>query len=160
MNPQCERQLMLTRRQLFGRAATGIGSAALGSLLAPGAFASKGMPGFPNFAPKAKRVIYLHQSGAPSQIDLFDYKPKLKERYAQDLPDSIRQGQRLTGMTSNQKKFPVAPSKYAFAQYGKAGTWMCELLPHTAKIADDICVIKSLFTEAINHADIVGDFSG
>jgi hypothetical protein len=142
---------MLTRRQLFGRAANGIGMAALGSLLTPPAFSAKGLPGFPNFVPKAKRVIYLHQSGAPSQMDLFDPKPKLAEHYGEDLPDSIRRGQRLTGMTSNQKTFPVAPSKYKFARYGKSGTWFCELLPHTAKIADDMCVVKSLFTEAINH---------
>ncbi|MCU1234445.1 MAG: hypothetical protein JWP63_2412 [Candidatus Solibacter sp.] len=151
MNPLRERDLMITRRQLFGRAVGGIGTAALASLCAPGAFAAKGLPGFPNFAPKAKRVIYLHQSGAPSQMDLFDPKPKLADRFAEELPDSIRQGQRLTGMTSGQKKFPVAPSKYKFARYGKGGTWMCELLPHTAKIADEICVVKSMFTEAINH---------
>jgi hypothetical protein len=151
MNPIRERELMLTRRQLFGRAATGIGTVALGTLLAPQAKAAKGLPGFPNFAPKAKRVIYLHQSGAPSQMDLFDYKPTLGARFGEDLPDSIRQGQRLTGMTSGQKRFPVAPSVYKFAQYGKAGVWLSELLPHTAKIADDICVVKSLYTEAINH---------
>jgi hypothetical protein len=156
MNPLRERQLMLTRRQLFGRAATGIGTAALGSLLgsalAPHAqAAAKPLPGFPNFPAKAKRVIYLHQSGAPSQMDLFDYKPTLKARFAEELPDSIRQGQRLTGMTSSQKKFPVAPSIYKFAQYGKAGIWLSELLPQTAKIADEICVVKSAFTEAINH---------
>ncbi|MBS1857065.1 MAG: DUF1501 domain-containing protein [Acidobacteria bacterium] len=150
-NPLREYRLTLTRRQLFGRAAHGIGTAALASLVAPRAFGSKGLPGFPNFAPKAKRVIYLHQSGAPSQMDLFDPKPQLASRFGQDLPDSIRQGQRLTGMTSNQKKFPVAPSVYKFSQYGKAGTWFCELLPHMAKAADDICVIKSLYTEAINH---------
>jgi hypothetical protein len=142
---------MLTRRQLFGRAAAGIGTVALGSLLAPRARAAKGLPGFPNFAPKAKRVIYLHQSGAPSQMDLFDPKPALTSRYGEDLPDSIRNGQRLTGMTSNQKKFPVAPSVYKFAQHGKSGTWLSELLPHTGKVVDDICVVKSVFTEAINH---------
>jgi len=151
MNPIRERELMLTRRQLFGRAATGIGTVALGSLLAPRAEAAKGQPGFPNFPPKAKRVIYLHQSGAPSQMDLFDYKPTLGARFGEDLPDAIRQGQRLTGMTSGQKRFPVAPSVYKFAQHGKAGIWLSELLPHTAAIADDICVVKSLFTEAINH---------
>uniref|UniRef100_Q02AE9 Sulfatase n=1 Tax=Solibacter usitatus (strain Ellin6076) TaxID=234267 RepID=Q02AE9_SOLUE len=151
MNPFRERDLILTRRQLFGRAVSGIGTTALASLCAPAAFAAKGLPGFPNFKPTAKRVIYLHQSGAPSQMDLFDPKPKLAERFAEELPDSIRQGQRLTGMTSGQKKFPVAPSKYKFARYGPGGTWMCELLPHTAKVAGDICVIKSLFTEAINH---------
>jgi hypothetical protein len=151
MNPQRERELMLTRRQLFGRAATGIGTMALGSLLAPEAFAAKGLPGMPSFAPKAKRVIYLHQSGAPSQMDLYDPKPGLTKHFGEDLPDSIRQGQRLTGMTSGQKKFPVAPSIYKFAQHGRGGAWMSELLPHTAKVADDICVVKSLFTEAINH---------
>src|SRR5512132_4097441 len=132
MNPIRERDLLLTRRQLFGRAVNGVGTAALASLLAPHAFAAKGVPGFPNFAPKAKRVIYLHQSGAPSQMDLFDSKPKLTERFGQDLPDSIRRGQRLTGMTSNQKSFPVAPSKYQFARHGKAGTSLSELLPHTS----------------------------
>src|SRR6266446_4293774 len=151
MNPRRERALMLTRRQLFGRAANGIGMAALGSLLAPPAFSAKGLPGFPNFAPKAKRVIYLHQSGAPSQMDLFDPKPELGKRFGEELPDSIRRGQRLTGMTSNQKKFLVAPSVYRFAQHGKAGTWFSELLPYTSKVADDICMVKSLFTEAINH---------
>ena len=151
MNPLNEYNLMLTRRQLFGRAATGIGTAAMASLLAPQAQGAKGLPGFPNFPPKAKRVIYLHQSGAPSQMDLFDYKPTLTARFGEDLPDSIRQGQRLTGMTSGQKKFPVAPSVYKFAQHGKAGIWLSELLPHTAKIADEICVVKSTFTEAINH---------
>src|SRR4051812_9205034 len=126
--------LMSTRRQFFGRAAHGIGAAALAALSAGRAQAAKGLPGFPNFAPKAKRIIYLHQSGAPSQMDLFDPKPKLADRFAQDLPDSIRLGQRLTGMTSGQKTFPVAPSKFKFAQHGKAGTWLCELLPHTAKV--------------------------
>ena len=151
MNPLRERQLMLTRRQLFGRAATGIGTVALGSLLAQRAEAAQGLAGFPNFPPKAKRVIYLHQSGAPSQLDLFDYKPALAARFGEDLPDSIRQGQRLTGMTSSQKRFPVAPSVYRFAQHGKAGIWFSELLPYTAKMADELCVVKSLYTEAINH---------
>jgi len=151
MNPIRERQLMLTRRQLFGRAATGIGTVALGSLLAPRAEAAKGLAGFPNFPPKAKRVIYLHQSGAPSQMDLFDYKPTLAARFGEELPDSIRQGQRLTGMTSAQKRFPVAPSVYRFAQHGKAGTWFSELLPYTGGMADELCVVKSVYTEAINH---------
>ena len=126
MNTAREHDLMPTRRQLFGRAAVGIGTAALGSLLTPDASASPGLSGFPNFPPRAKRVIYLHQSGAPSQMDIFDPKPDLAKRYGEDLPDSIRNGQRLTGMTSNQKKFPVAPSIYKFAQYGKSGTWFSE----------------------------------
>jgi hypothetical protein len=157
MNPIRERQLHLTRRQLFGRAAHGVGTAALASLLNPAAFAGArseahpALPGFPNFAPKAKRVIYLHQSGAPSQMDLFDPKPKLAARYAEDLPDSIRRGQRLTGMTSNQKSFPVAPSVFQFARHGGSGQWFSELLPHTARVADELCVVKSLYTEAINH---------
>ncbi len=156
LNPIRERALLLTRRQLFGRTAAGIGTAALASLLAPHAFAEKApahpaLFGFPNFTPKAKRIIYLHQSGAPSQMDLFDPKPRLADRFNEDLPDSIRRGQRLTGMTSKQKSFPVAPSKFQFAQHGPYGTWLCELLPHTAKVAGDITVIKSMFTEAINH---------
>lgn len=163
MDPQREYELLLTRRQLFGRAATGIGAAALGSLVSPQAFAAVGAPlvggpkGRPgalqklNFAPKAKRVIYLFQSGAPSHIDLFDYKPKLKDYHGMELPDSIRNGQRITGMTSGQKSFPCAASLFSFKQYGKGGTWLSELLPHTGTIADDICVIKSMHTEAINH---------
>lgn len=163
MDPQREYELLLTRRQLFGRAATGIGAAALGSLLSPQAFAAVGAPlvGSPkgrpgalaklHFAPKAKRVIYLFQSGAPSHIDLFDYKPKLKEYQGTELPDSIRNGQRITGMTSGQKSFPCAASVFEFKQHGKGGTWLSELLPRTGTIADDICVIKSMHTEAINH---------
>jgi len=157
MTPLRELDLMLTRRQLFGRAVNGVGTAALASLVNPEAFgaaktlAHPALPGFPNFAPKAKRIIYLHQSGAPSQMDLFDPKPQLSDRFAQELPDSIRRGQRLTGMTSKQKNFPVAPSMFKFAQYGPNGTWLSELLPHTSKIAGDICVVKSMYTEAINH---------
>jgi hypothetical protein len=107
--------------------------------------------GLPQFAPKAKRVIYLFQNGAPSQLDLFDYKPKLQEMFGQDLPASIRQGQRLTGMTADQKKFPLAGSAFKFNQYGEAGAWMSELLPHTSKVVDDLCIIRSMYTEAINH---------
>lgn len=154
MNLRAHR-LYQTRRQFFGRSVLGVGTAALASLLelpaAPGSNAHPPLAGFPNFAPKAKRIIYLHQSGAPSQMDLFDPKPMLSDRFGQELPDSIRRGQRLTGMTSNQKSFPVAPSTYKFARHGEAGTWLSELLPHTARIVDDICVIKSMYTEAINH---------
>jgi hypothetical protein len=110
-----------------------------------------GRPGLPHFPAKAKRVIYLFQSGAPSQMELFDYKPKLADFRGQDLPASIRNGQRLTGMTSGQAHFPVAPSIFSFKQYGKAGIWLSELLPHTSTIADEMCVIKSMNTEAINH---------
>src|SRR5205085_2625433 len=104
-----------------------------------------------HFAPKAKRVIYLHQSGAPSHVDLFDYKPEMQKHHGQELPDSIRQGQRITGMTSGQKAFPVAATKYKFSQHGKSGLWLSELLPHHGKIADDICLVRSMHTEAINH---------
>src|SRR5207249_3172036 len=90
-------------------------------------------------------------SGAPSQLDLFDYKPALAERYGAELPDSIRQGQRLTGMTATQDKFPVAPTRFRFAQHGKSGAWLSDLLPHTARVADELCIVKSMFTEAINH---------
>jgi hypothetical protein len=150
----------LTRRDLFANMGTGISGAALAMLLARDGFASeagseaaaaRGLTGLPHFTPKAKRVIYLFQSGAPSQIDLFDPKPKLADRRGSELPDSIRQGQRLTGMTSRQASFPIAPSKFRFARHGQSGAWISELLPHTAKVADDLCFIKSLHTEAINH---------
>ena len=104
-----------------------------------------------HFAPKAKQVIYLHMVGGPPQMDLYDYKPKMDEWYDKDLPDSIRMGQRLTTMTSGQKRFPIAPSKYKFAQHGKSGMWVCELLPYTAQMVDDMCFIRSMHTEAINH---------
>jgi hypothetical protein len=158
MDPRREHELTLTRRQLFGRAALGAGTLALASLLrAEPAFrmqqAKGGLPGLPNLAPKAKRVIYLTMNGGPSQIDLWDYKPKLAERFDQDLPDDIRRGQRITTMTSGQQRFPVAPSKYAFQRYdnGGDGIWVSELLPHTAKVVDRLCVIRSMYTEAINH---------
>ncbi len=113
--------------------------------------ASEGLPGFPNFTPKAKRVIYLFQSGGPAQMDLFDHKPALKDLQGSELPDSIRQGQRLTGMTSRQASFPVAASKFRFAKHGASGQELSELLPHTAGIADDICIVRSLNTKAVNH---------
>jgi hypothetical protein len=153
-------RLQMTRRQLFGRSATGIGVAALASLLNPGGLAAAengadpktgGQLGFPNFAPKAKRVIFLHQSGAPSHVELFDYKPKLHELHGTELPDSVRHGQRITGMTSGQASFPVAAPIFKFSQAGQSGTWMSELLPHTARIVDDIAIIKTVNTEAINH---------
>jgi hypothetical protein len=148
----------LNRRDLFGHMATGIGGAALATLLGKDCFAADEVPAFPNFPAKAKRVIYLFQSGAPSQLDLFDHKPKLAELRATELPDSIRQGQRLTGMTSRQTSFPVAPTKFKFAQHGKSGAWLSDLLPHTAKVADELCFIKSLYTEAINHDPAVTFF--
>jgi hypothetical protein len=146
----------LTRRALFRRGAQGMGVAALASLLdadaAPTLNAQTGgLAGLPHFAAKAKRVIFLHQSGAPSQMDLFDYKPTLEKYHGDELPDSIRQGQRITGMTSKQKSLPVARSIFKFAQHGESGAWLSELLPYHANIVDRITIIKSLYTEAINH---------
>jgi uncharacterized protein (DUF1501 family) len=143
--------LDITRRQFLGRACTGIGAAALASLLNPRLSAASGSAGIPHFAPKAKRVIWLTQAGAPSQLDLFDYKPGLRAMFDKDLPDSVRNGQRVTGMTSGQARFPIAPSVFTFKQYGQAGHWLSELLPHTARLADDLCIIRSMHTEAINH---------
>ena len=158
----------LTRRHFFGCSGTAIGAAALASLL-DGTLAAEepasprtspimgerervgGLAGVPHFVGKAKRVIYLFQSGGPSQLELFDDKPLVREKHGSELPDSIRQGQRLTGMTSGQKSFPVIGSKFKFAQHGQCGMSLSELLPHTAKVADDICLIRSLHTEAINH---------
>lgn len=154
MHPFQQHQLMETRRQFFGRTATGLGTIAIASLLNRNADAedtATSLPGFPNFAPKAKRVIYLLQSGAPSQIDLYDHKPGLKDRFAAPLPDSIRQGQRLTGMTSTQDSFPVAPSMFDFTPRGESGTEFSELVPNIGSIADDICVIRTMHTQAINH---------
>lgn len=148
-----------SRRDFFGRFALGLGGVALASLLnrdvkasaptAPNPF--KGILPSPHLAPRAKRVIYLFMSGGPSQLDLFDYKPKLNELNGQDLPASVRMGQRLTGMSAYQAKLPMAGSAFKFAQHGQSGAWLSELLPWTAKMADDLCFIKSLNTEAINH---------
>jgi hypothetical protein len=155
-----EAQLLETRRQFFGRTATGIGSVALASLMNPevlGATASpleaypSGIVGAPHVRPTAKRVIYMCMSGGPSQLDMWDYKPQMKEWFDKDLPDSVRMGQRITTMTSGQTRFPCAPSKFKFAQHGQCGRWVSELLPHTSSIVDDLCVIKSMHTEAINH---------
>jgi hypothetical protein len=149
-----------TRRQFFTRGANALGSAALASLLggsltrasaATSAGAQEHQALGPHFPPKAKQVIYLHMVGGPSQMDLFDYKPQMQEYYDKDLPDSVRMGQRLTTMTSGQKRFPIAPSKFKFAQYGNSGMWVSELLPNLAKSVDDICFIRSMHTEAINH---------
>ena len=147
----------MTRRHFFRHGGLGLGSAALASLMGTGATrgaekeAHGGLPDLPHFAPKAKRAIYLFMAGAPCQMDLFDYKPKMGEFFDKDLPDTVRMGQRLTTMTSKQKRFPIAPSKYKFQQYGKHGAWISELLPYTAKMVDDIAIVKSLYTEAINH---------
>src|SRR5581483_10440305 len=132
----------------------GIGALALASLLkhdAQAAEATGGLPGLPHFAPKAKRCIYLHLVGAPPQMETFDYKPKMADMFDKDLPESIRQGQRLTTMTSGQSRFPIAPSVFKFQQHGKSGAWVSELMPYTARMVDDIAIIKSMRTEAINH---------
>lgn len=150
--------LAMTRRYFFGRTACGLGTAALASLLNPGLFAGE-HPSFgateqhlpPHHPPTAKRVIYLFMSGAPSQMDLFDYKPKMDALYDQDLPASVVHGQRLTTMTSGQARFPIVPSIYRFAQHGEAGAWMSELLPNMARTADDWTIVKTVHTEAINH---------
>jgi hypothetical protein len=142
--------LASTRRQFFSRTSKGIGAAALASLLPKDALAT-GLAGFPNFPPTAKRVIYLHQSGAPSQIDLFDYKPKLEKLHGSELPNSIRNGQRITGMTAGQSSFPVARSLFKFSQYGQSGAWFSELVPHMGKIADEMTIVRTVNTDAINH---------
>jgi hypothetical protein len=154
-----ECRLGMTRRHFFSRTSTGIGIAALASLLEPKLFASGavtaprtgGLPDLPHFTPTAKHVIFLHQSGGPAQMDLFDYKPELRRFRGTELPDSIRMGQRITGMTSNQGTLPVANSIFEFHQRGESGPWLSELLSHTAKIVDDIAIVKTVHTEAINH---------
>ena len=153
MNPIEHRKLLFTRRHFFNKAATGVGTAALASLLGSETKAAE-----TQFPPTAKRVIYLFQHGAPSQLDLFDYKPDLEKARGSDLPESIRMGQRLTGMTAYQTTFPTAPSLFKFKQHGKSGMWLSELIPHTAKVADELCLIKSLKTEAINHDPAVTFF--
>src|SRR5687768_15037426 len=152
MNPFEEAVLYETRRQFFSRTARGLGVAALASMFGRETTVSAaGLPNLPHFAPKAKRAVYMHMLGGPPQQDLFDYKPGLKDWYDKDLPDSFRQGQRLTTMSSGQARFPVAPSIYTFAQYGQSGAWVSELLPYTARMVDDIAIVKSLHTEQINH---------
>ena len=162
MNPLDVIQQRMNRRQFLAKNANGLGKVALASLFG-GSFLSQvanamstgdtaGIAAsLPNFAPKAKRAIFLFMAGAPSQLDMWDYKPKLGSMFDQDLPSSIINGQRLTGMTSGQTRLPIAPSIFKFNQFGKSGTWVSELLPWTSKIVDDICLIKSLYTEQINH---------
>ncbi|MGY8639809.1 MAG: DUF1501 domain-containing protein [Verrucomicrobiales bacterium] len=159
MNPALEYHRQLTRRRFFEGAGLKVGGLALAAMTGKSAFAApttggQVMPplsGFPHFAPKAKRLIYLHMNGAPSQLDLFDHKPQLQEYFDKDLPDSIRNNQRITGMTSGQARFPVAPSKFAFKACCKSGIMMSELVPHMHEIADDIAMIKTVHTDAINH---------
>ena len=150
-------RMEMTRRYFFRRSGLGIGGAALGSLLSKKVEGKEtsspagGLMGLPHFSPKAKRIIYLFQSGAPSQLDLFDPKPGLGKLFDQDLPESVRQGQRLTTMTSGQTRFPLAPSKYKFKRHGDSGAWISELMPHLPSVADDLCFVKSMYTEQINH---------
>ncbi|MBX3256740.1 MAG: DUF1501 domain-containing protein [Chitinophagaceae bacterium] len=157
-NELLQHGLNINRRKFLSRMSIGLGSMALGSLLIPDLFSRGGaeeeagfIPGIPHFAPKAKRVIYLFQNGAPSQLETFDYKPMLNQMMGQDLPESIRNGQRLTGMTSGQKSFPLVGSYYKFEQHGQSGAWVSEIFPHMSKIVDDLCIVRSLHTEAINH---------
>jgi len=161
MNPIHDHIQSITRRHFFGRSAFGLGTAALAYLSAGSRgvaqnggqepAATGGLPGLPHFPPTAKRAIYLFMNGGPSQMDLFDYKPRMNEYFDSDLPESIRRGQRLTTMTSGQARFPIAPSKYRFARHGKNGAWVSELLPWTAKVVDDLAIVRSMHTEAINH---------
>ena len=170
MNPLLEKHLLMNRRQFFGRSATGIGTAALASLLNNDLFAGAakkvaptgghfgGLPGLPHFAPKAKRVIYLLQNGAPPHLDLFDYKPGMEKMRGQELPESVHKNQRLSTMTAGQKSKAVLPAFTGFKQHGKSGAWVCDFMPHTAAIADDLCFIKSMHTGAVNHAPAITFF--
>ena len=155
MNPFREHDLSLTRRQLFGRGALGLGTAALHQLFSSQASAASlsGSSSYLHHAPKAKRVIYLFMSGGPSQHDMWDFKPKMRDYFGEDLPEEVRDGQRITGMTAGQATLPVCPSKYAFKKYDNndQGVWISELLPHTATVAKELCVVHSAYTEAINH---------
>jgi hypothetical protein len=140
----------LNRRHFLRRSGVGLGALALGSLAAQSPARADVAP-LPHYRPKAKRIIYLFQSGAPSQFETFDYKPKLQNLRGQELPASVRMGQRLTTMTSGQSSFPMVSSIYSFQQHGQSGTWVCDLLPNTARMVDEICIVRSMFTEAINH---------
>ena len=157
MLPRNDYPLLQTRRQFFGRTASGLGLAALATLLNEQGLAAEPLVGRPgtlqalHHTRKAKRIIYLFMSGGPSHIDLLDYKPELRRHHGRELPASVRMGQRITGMTSGQSTFPCVAPMFQFARHGKAGTWISELLPHIGSVADDICVVKSMFTEAINH---------
>jgi hypothetical protein len=165
MHPLLEHHLLQTRRQFFGNLGLRFGGLALAGLMGESLIKTTAdaatlkasgrvhpaLPGFPHFAPKAKSIIYLHMNGGPSQIDMWDYKPALAAQFDKDLPDSIRMGQRITTMTSGQARLPVAPSMFKFAQHGNCGTWVSELLPHTARHVDDIAVVKTVHTNAINH---------
>ena len=163
MKPAIEYHRLATRRQFFNGVGLSIGGLALPGLLEADTSAAtrqaatsqrlvhRPLEGLPHFAPRAKRLIYLHMNGAPSQLDLFDYKPLLNEKNGQELPDSVRQGQRLTGMSANQATLPLAGSIFKFQRQGQSGAWVSDLLPHTTKVIDELCLVKSMYTEAINH---------
>lgn len=159
MNPLLEQKLLINRRHFFSKASAGIGTAALASLINPELFAAKdkprnsigGLTDLPHHKPKAKRVIYLFQSGGPSQLDLYDYKPNLIKRFGEEVPTSIYPAERKTTMTSGQKSYPTAPSIFKFKQHGQSGTWLSEILPYLAQVIDEVCVINSMHTHAINH---------
>jgi hypothetical protein len=158
MNPLTAHHAAITRRHFFGRSATGIGTAALAALLAKDAAAKDrvgGLAGLPHYAAKAKRVIYLFQNGAPSHVDLFDYKPELTKRKGQQIPDSVVKGARFSTMTSGQTARPCLPEITKFSQHGKSGAWVSDFLPHTAGVADDLCFVKSLYTTQVNHAPAI-----
>ncbi|MFM7100642.1 MAG: DUF1501 domain-containing protein, partial [Verrucomicrobiota bacterium] len=161
MDPFLSRLSLHTRRQFFQGSGLRLGGLALAWLMgedrraqatagAPGRV-HPALPGLPHFAPRARNLIYLHMNGAPSQIDLWDHKPGLRAYFDKDLPESVRNNQRLSTMTSGQNRFPVAPSKFEFRPHGRCGTWVSEVLPHQAGIVDEIAVIRSVFTHAINH---------
>ncbi|MFO0927484.1 MAG: DUF1501 domain-containing protein [Gemmataceae bacterium] len=165
MNPLIARQAFLTRRQFFGRSALGIGVPALASLLARDGLAASternrigGLPALPHFAPKAKRVIYLFQNGAPTHVDLFDYKPMLTKMRGQQIPDSVVGGARFSTMTSGQTARPCLPEITKFKQHGQGGAWVSDFLPHTASIADKCCFVKSMHTTQVNHAPAITFF--
>ena len=159
MKPLNDYLTQINRRSVLRQGAIGIGAAALATLIdrentavsAGSTHTNRGLSGLPHFAPRAKRIIFLCQSGAPSQLDLFDWKPGLTNRRTTELPDSVRMGQRLTGMTKFQTRFPVAPTMFGFQQHGDSRAWLSELLPHIANVADELCFVKSMYTEAINH---------
>jgi hypothetical protein len=166
MKPLDDLKYNCTRRHFLSSMSLGVGSAALASLLDPALLLAGGAPASSDgpvlaarhFMPRAKRIIYLFQSGGPSQLELFDHKPLLRTMNGQELPDSIRKGQRLTGMTAFQRSFPLAGPQFEFSQHGKSGAWVSELLPHTAKIVDELCIVRSMHTEAINHDPAVTFF--
>ena len=163
MHPIIERDIALSRRRFFRSSGLSLGGIALAQLTGGGASAAAtsapaarsrvhpALPGLPHFAAKAKSIIYLHMNGGPSQLDTWDHKPGLRAYFNKDLPPSVQNGQRITTMTSGQARFPVAPSKFEFQQHGRSGMWVSSLLPHTAKVVDDISLIKTVHTNAINH---------